>query len=196
MVFHPICTIFADEIKLKQMKKIIFLLLLICCYGCSETTTEMNEGSAQQMYNSIKGTYVGNIMVDNIPQSINITIGNDLSVRYLPLRPILGHVFSGAELDEAEKSAGSVTFTIPLDQMMIAAGNIYLTLEPTDLLFSLTIDNKPYAVSALMEGTAFVNKATDNLTMSLDVTSLNCDGIAYDLKNNGINYFVDSAKKE
>ena len=196
MVFHPICTIFADEIKLKQMKKIIFLLLLICCYGCSESTTDMNEVTAQQMYNSIKGTYAGNIMVDNIPQKINITIGNDLSVRYLPLRPILGHVFSGAELDEAEKSAGSVTFTIPLDQMMIAEGNIYLTLEPADLVFSVTVDNKIYTVSALVEGTAFANKTTDNLTMSLDVTALNCEGTSYDMKNNGINYFVDSAKKE
>lgn len=36
------------------MKKILFLLALICCYGCSESTTEMNEGTAQQMYNSIK----------------------------------------------------------------------------------------------------------------------------------------------
>jgi len=156
----------------------------------------MNEGTAQQMYNSIKGTYVGNIMVDNIPQKINVSIGNDLSMRYLPLRPILGHVFSGADLDEAEKSVGSVTFTIPLDQMMIAEGNIYLTLEPTDLVFSVTVDNKPHTVSALMEGTAFANKSTDNLTLSLDVTALNCEGIAYDLKNNGINYFVDNAKKE
>ena len=57
------------------MKKIIFLLLLICCFGCSESTTDMNEGTAQQMYNSIKGTYAGNIMVDNIPQKINIIIG-------------------------------------------------------------------------------------------------------------------------
>lgn len=196
MVFHPICTIFADEIKLKQMKKIIFLLLLICCYGCSESTTDMNEGTAQQMYNSIKGTYVGNITVDNIPQTINIAIGNDLTVRFLPLRSILGHIFSGAELAEAEKSAGSVAFTIPLDQMMITGGNVYLTLVPTDLVFSVIVDNKTYVVSALIGGAAYVDKASGNLTMSLDVTALNSEGTTYDLKNNGINYFVDSAKKE
>ena len=196
MVFHPICTIFADEIKLKQMKKIIFLLLLICCYGCSESTTDMNEGTAQQMYNSIKGIYVGNITVDNIPQTINIAIGNDLTVRFLPLRSILGHIFSGAELAEAEKSAGSVAFTIPLDQMMITGGNVYLTLVPTDLVFSVIVDNKTYVVSALIGGAAYVDKASGNLTMSLDVTALNSEGTTYDLKNNGINYFVDSAKKE
>ena len=196
MVFHPICTIFADEIKLKQMKKIIFLLLLICCYGCSESTTDMNEGTAQQMYNSIKGTYAGNIMVDNIPQTINIAIGNDLTVRFLPLRSILGHIFSGAELAEAEKSAGSVAFTIPLDQMMITGGNVYLTLVPTDLVFSVIVDNKTYVVSALIGGAAYVDKASGNLTMSLDVTALNSEGTTYNLKNNGINYFVDSAKKE
>lgn len=178
------------------MKKIIFLLLLLCCYGCSDSSTEMNEGRAQEMYNSIKGTYDGNIMVDNIPQTINISVGNDLTMRYLPLRPILRHIFSGSELDKAENSAGKVSFTIPFDQMIISNGNIYLTLEPTDLMFSLTIDGKVYAGSALIEGTAFVNKATDNLTLSLDVTALYCDGIAYDLKNNGINFFVDNAKKE
>ena len=178
------------------MKKILFLLLLLCCYGCSESTTDMNEGTAQQMYNSIKGTYAGNIIVDNVPQTINIAIGNELTVRFLPLKPVLGHIFSGADLDEAEKSAGYVAFTIPIDQMMIAKGNVYLTLEPTDLVFSVTIGNKTCVVSALIEGAAFVDKPSGNLTLNLDVTALYCEGTAYDLKNNGINYFVDSAKKE
>lgn len=178
------------------MKKIIFLLLLICCFGCSESTTDMNEGTAQQMYNSIKGTYAGNIMVDNIPQSINIALGNDLTVRFLPLRSILGRIFSGGELVEAEKSAGSVAFTIPLDQMMITGENVYLTLVPTDLVFSVIVDNKTYVVSALIGGAVYVDKASGNLSMNLDVTALYCEGTTYDLKNNGINYFVDNAKKE
>ena len=94
------------------MKKILFLLALICCYGCSESTTEMNEGTAQQMYNSIKGTYTGNMMVDNVPQKVSLTVGNDLTVKYLPVRPILERIFTdGAELDEAEKTAGAVVFT-------------------------------------------------------------------------------------
>ena len=178
------------------MKKIIFLLLLICCYGCSDSSTDVNEGSAQQKFNSIKGTYAGSIMVDNIPQKISIAVGNDLSVRYLPLRPILSRIFSGAALDEAEESAGLMTFTLPLDQMMIADGSIYLTLEPTDLVFTVEVAGKSCVVSALLEGTAFAPKNTDNLTLSMDVTALNSDGIAYDLKDNSINYFVDNAKKE
>ena len=95
--------------------KLLFLLALVCCYGCSEATTEMDEGNAQQVYQNIKGTYVGNIMVDNIPQKVNLTVGDHLEVRYLPARPILQRVFKDAALDEAEKSAGSVVFTADID---------------------------------------------------------------------------------
>ena len=176
------------------MKKILFLLVLLCCYGCSETTTEMNEGTAQQMYNAIKGTYAGNIMVDNVPQQIHLTIGNDLTVKYLPVRPILERIFTGAALDEAERTAGAVVFTATIDQMLVVEGNAYLLLEPTDLVFSVTVEGKTYPVAALMEGSLFANRSYDELSMNLNVTDLHCDGTSYDMKTNGVNYYVDNAK--
>lgn len=179
------------------MKKILFLLALICCYGCSESTTEMNENTAQQMYNSIKGTYTGNIMVDNVPQKVSLTVGNDLTVKYLPVRPILERIFTdGAALDEAEKTAGAVVFTATIDQMMVSEGNVYLTLEPTDLVFNVKVGDKTYPVAALLEGGLYANRATDELSMIVDVTQLNCDGISYDMTQNGVTYIVDNAKKD
>lgn len=179
------------------MKKILFLLALICCYGCSESTTEMNEGTAQQMYNSIKGTYTGNMMVDNVPQKVSLTVGNDLTVKYLPVRPMLERIFTdGAALDEAEKTAGAVVFTATIDQMMVSEGNVYLTLEPTDLVFNVKVGDKTYPVAALMDGGLYANRATDELSMIVDVTQLNCDGISYDMTQNGVTYIVDNAKKD
>jgi hypothetical protein len=186
------------------MKKILFLLVLLCCYGCSETETEteteMNENTAQQLYNSVKGTYVGNVMVDNIPQKIHITLGNDLTVKYLPVRPLLERIFNnGAALDAAEKSAGAVVFTAPIENMVVpysTGGSIYLILEPTDLVFSVTADGKTCAVSALIEGQIHANRVYDELSMYLNVKELHCDGTSYDMTTNGVSYYVDNAKKE
>ena len=178
------------------MKKLLFLLALVCCYGCSDSTTEMNEGNARQLFYTIKGTYVGNIMVDNIPQKVNLTVGDNFEVKYLPMRPILQRIFKDAALDEAEKSAGSVVFTAPIDQMGVSGSIAYLQLEPTDLVLTVQVDGKKYVVNALLEGLLFANTTYDELSMTLDVTQLNCDGITYDMVNNGVNFLVDSAKKQ
>ena len=169
---------------------------MVCCYGCSDSTTTIDEGNAGQIYNIIKGTYVGNIMVDNIPQKVSLTVGDDFEVKYLPVRPILQRIFKDAALDEAEKSAGSVVFTAPLDKMAVTGSNAYLLLEPTDLVLTVQVDGKKYVVNALLEGLLFANTTYDELSMTLDVTQLNCDGITYDMVNNGVNFLVDSAKKQ
>lgn len=179
------------------MKKLLFFLALVCCYGCSDNTvTEMNEGNAQQLYNTIKGTYMGNIMVNNIPQKTYLTIDNNLTVKYLPVRPILERIFTDAALDEAEKSAGSVVFTASIDQMAVTGGNAYLKPEPTDLVFTVKVGSKSYTVNALMEGVLYANTTYNELSMTMNVTQLNCDGIQYDMVNQGVNYYVDNAKKE
>ena len=178
------------------MKKLLFLFALVCCYGCSDSTTTIDEGNAGQIYNIIKGTYVGNIMVDNIPQKVSLTVGDDFEVKYLPVRPILQRIFKDAALDEAEKSAGSVVFTAPLDKMAVTGSNAYLLLEPTDLVLTVQVDGKKYVVNARLEGLLFANTTYDGLSMTLDVTQLNCDGITYDMVNNGVNFLVDSAKKQ
>ena len=87
-------------------------------------------------------------------------------------------------------------FTATIDQMLVYEGNAYLLLEPTDLVFSVTVEGKTYPVAALMEGSLFANRSYDELSMNLNVTDLHCDGTSYDMKTNGVNYYVDNAKKE
>ena len=169
---------------------------MVCCLGCSESTTDMDESDAQQVFNSIKGTYVGNILVDNVPQKVYLIVDDNFTMKYLPVRPILERIFTGAALDEAEQSAGSVAFTATLDLMTVAGSNSHLHMKPTDLVFTVTVDGKSYKVDALMEGMLYATTTYDELSMSMDVTELNCDGVKYDMVNNGVNYFVDNAKKE
>lgn len=181
------------------MKKILFYFVcLLCCYSCSETTpTEMDVDTAQHYYDTMKGTYIGNIMVDNIPQKISVTIANDITTKPLPLKPILSRIFTDkAELDEAEANAGSAAFTMDVDYMAIVGGNAVLSLEPKDLIFTTTVKQKDYKVSALMETSIFVIRATDELSLSMIVKELSCDGKSYDVKTNGITYLIDYAKKD
>jgi hypothetical protein len=157
----------------------------------------MNVNTAQEMYDSMRGTYVGNVMVDNLPQKIYVTIANDFTVKQLPLKPLLQRVFTDeTEMEAALKSAQNVVFTAPTKDMAIVSGNAYLFMEPTDLVFNVTVDGKTKAVSALLESTAYVNRPTDELSLNIDVKELSYDGKSYDLKTNGIKYVMDNAKKE
>ena len=62
---------------MKLVKSLFVCLLLLCGLNGCESGTEINENSGQQIYNDIKGTYVGNIVIDNIPQKTKITISDD-----------------------------------------------------------------------------------------------------------------------
>ena len=97
---------------MKIIKSIFVCLLLLCGLNGCESGTEINENSGQQIYNDIKGTYVGNIVIDNIPQKTKITISDDFSVTPLPLKPILARIFTNeAELTEALASVKNITLT-------------------------------------------------------------------------------------
>jgi hypothetical protein len=182
-----------------MMKKIlIYLFGLLCCYACSDTTpTDINEETAQHYYDTTKGTYVGNIIVDNIPQKIYITVDNDITIRPVPVKPILSHIFTNdTELEEAVASAGNVVFTVTPNYMAIVSGNVVMNIEPKDLVFTVTVNQKTYQVSALMDTSVFVNRTTDELSLTMVVQQLSCDGKSYDVTTNGIVYIVDSAKKD
>jgi hypothetical protein len=40
----------------------------------------MDESDAQQVFNSIKGTYVGNILVDNVPQKVYLIVDDNFTM--------------------------------------------------------------------------------------------------------------------
>lgn len=179
------------------MKKILFLLLLLCCYGCSESTTEVNEDTAQQVYNNLKGTYVGYVLVDNIPQKMVITIANNLQVRQLPLKPILERILTDeTQLTEALALANYAELTIPLESMQLYGSDVLLRMEDTNLQVAVTIEGITYQINALFSALAHIETNTDILTLEMDVTELLCNGQSYDLNNNRISYYVDIANKQ
>lgn len=182
---------------MKLLKLAVYSLMMCFVMSCSESATEINEKTAQQMYNSIKGTYTGNVMVDNIPQIVYVSIGNDFSVRQLPLKPILQRIFNKeSELTQALTSAKGIIFTAPTDQMTIIQENIHLLMTPTDLAFPVTVNEQTYQVTAMVEAETLVNYSTNELTLNMDVTELLCNGKSYDVKTNRINYYIDIANKQ
>ena len=183
--------------KMKLIKSIFVCLLLLCGLNGCESGTEINENSGQQIYNDIKGTYVGNIVVDNIPQKTNITISNDFSVSPLPLKPILARIFTNeAELAEALESVKSITLTTPITEMSIIDGFVYLFMKDIEWEANITVNGKMHKISATMEPLTQWNMSKKTLTINIVVTDLICNSESYDLEENKITYFVDSATRE
>ena len=182
---------------MKTAKLLICAMALMGCVACDEgTEPSYTDEYGQQAYNDMKGTYEGNIMVNNLPQKLSVTIGNDFTVRPLPAAPMLERIFTAeGELDKALRSAQNITFKAPTDKMALTGVTSLLTMEPTDLQFSVTVDDKSYEVTALIESSVYVNLGTHELSMNMDVVNLYCDGKSYDVKTNRINYFVDIARK-
>ena len=76
------------------MKKIVtfvlFALCLMALTSCSDDTKkEVTVEDAQQAFNDLKGTYVGYVMDENVRTRVAMTIGQELTVRDLPVTPLL-----------------------------------------------------------------------------------------------------------
>ena len=80
--------------------------------------------------------------------------------------------------------------------MTIIKENIYLSMVPTDWVFSVTVNDQTYQVTAMTEAEAYVNYSTNILTLNMNVTELLCNGKSYDVKTNRINYYIDIANKQ
>jgi len=182
---------------MKVLKFAFFALLACCLTACGDSGIEVNEDSGQEIYNSTKGTYVGNILVDNIPQKITITIGENFTVKPLPMKPILERVFTNEEeLEQALASVQNVTFSAPIIQMSVASGYIYFLMEDTDLTVDVTVEGKSHKVFALISSETLFDMYSSALSLNMYVKELNFEGKSYDVTTNKINYFVDSAQKE
>jgi len=180
------------------MKKILIFMMVVCCWmSCSDDAKEINEKSAQEVYNDMKGNYTGYILVDNIPQKVFINIGNDFSIKQMPLKPILQHIFTNSqELNEAISSADNTTFTALTDNISILLPMAYLTMKPTDFQFTVTVNEKSYMVTAMIETTASKPLNAEQLSVNMDVIELLCNNQTYDLTTNPIRYFIDVAEKD
>lgn len=182
---------------MKQLRNLFLMLGLLALNACSEDTAQSyNVDDAQQIYNQMKGTYNGTVMVNNLPTALQIYIASDFTVKYLPTYPILSHVFtSSGELEEAVNSMEKVTFTAQTDNMGVGEQSTVLTLKPSDLVFNVKVGGKEKEVVVSFQTIVYRDNRYGNLTVNIQATELYCDGTAYSLKDNGIVYFVDCATK-
>ena len=179
------------------MKCLILLLGLLILGACSESNDEgYDVNGAQQEYNRMKGTYQGNVVVNNLPATVQIVIDKDFTVKNLPSYPILSRIFTGSELDAAESSLEKVTFVAETDQMLITDGYLLLTMHPGDLQFQVMVNGKAHDIVATFQARAYRNNLYGDLSVNMIASELYCDGVSYDLSQNGISYLVDSAKKQ
>jgi hypothetical protein len=180
-------------------KAINYIILMLCMslVACSDDSkTELTTVDAQKAYNDAKGTYKGIVLDGNIPSSIYLTLGNELTVRDLPVTPLLQKYFSGAELTEANTSVKERLFKLPSTSMMIYGELVYVYLEPTDWIFTVYAGGKEYKISALMSATVCYNHTYEILSASINVDELYCNSKKADLSSNRITWIIDEAKKQ
>ncbi len=180
------------------MKQFVLFIGLLLFFSCSDSNNESyNTGDAQQVYDQMKGTYQGRILVNNISESVRIEIGSDFAIKYLSTYPILSRIFSDAgDLEAAVNSMEKFEFTANTDQMVIGENYTVLQLKPTDLFFSITVDGISHDIIVTFQSNAYRNGRYGDLSVSIYASELYCDGKPYDLTNNGISYIIDNATKD
>lgn len=187
------------------MKKIVTLLLCgamfvglgVMLTACSDDSkTELTEVDAQKAYNDVKGTYKGVVLDENVPTTVYMTIGQDFSIKDLPVTPLLKRFLSGKDLDAAVASVKERVFKAPTSAMSIMGDLVYITMEPTDWLFTATVGGEKYNVSALMSVTVRYSHTYDTLSASIVVDELFCNGQKADLSSNAISWLIDEATKQ
>ena len=174
------------------------LMALFSLLACSDDDPEeMNTDTGTMIYNEIKGTYEGSVRVENEMLPVIIVVANDeFTVKRLPLLPILKRIFtSQSELEEALKSVGeTTTFTAPIVNLTVTRTSL-LTMDPTDLVLTVTVNGERRQVSALIQSYANWVRSWGTLSAEMRVVELYCDGKKFDLTDNRIEYLIDDAKK-
>jgi len=177
--------------------KYVILLLSISLISCSDDSkTELTAVDAQKAYNDAIGTYKGYVLDENIPMPVFLTLGKELSVRDLPVTPLLRKFFNGTALDEAKASAKEYIFKFPTASMTIIGDLVYVYLDPTDWMFTVSVGEDQYTISAIMSATVCYSHTYDILSASITVNELYCNSEKADLSSNKITWLIDEAIKQ
>lgn len=180
-------------------KSVYYLLLLlgVLMIACSDDSkTELTEADAQKAYNDAQGTYKGVVLDENVPTPVYLTIGQDFSIRDLPVTPLLKRFLSGKDLDAAVASVKERVFKAPTSAMSIMGDLVYITMEPTDWVFTATVGGEKYDVNALISVTVRYTHTYDKLSASIVVDELFCNSQKADLSSNAISWLIDEATKQ
>ena len=184
---------------MSYFKYVLVLVSVLSLFACSDDDpVEINEDTATMIYNDIKGTYEGNVRVGNETHPVRIIIANDeFTIKQLPLQPILQRVFTDqGQLEEVMKSVGeTTTFTAPVSNLSVMSNSSVLTMEPSDLVLTVTEGNQHKQLSVLIQAYASWARSWGDLTVEMYAIELYYDGKKYDLTYNRIEYFIDNAKK-
>ena len=178
--------------------RIVFSAMLIMLFmACSDDENrEVTVVDAQKAYNEAKGTYAGVVLDENVPVKVNISLGDDFTIKYLPVAPLLSRFFSGSELDEAVASVKGPTFSAPTVDMVLVGSLMYVSMEPTDWMFTAKVGGVEYRVSALLSATLCYSRAYDKVSVSIGVDELFCEGQKADLSSNSISWLIDEAARQ
>jgi hypothetical protein len=181
----------------KPVYHLLLLLFGVMLTACSEDSkTELTEVDAQKAYNDVKGTYKGVVLDENVPTPVYLTIGQDFSIRDLPVTPLLKRFLSGKDLDAAVASVKERVFKAPTSAMSIMGDLVYITMEPTDWVFTATVGDKKYDVNALISVTVRYTHTYDKLSANIVVDELFCNSQKADLSSNAITWLIDEAAKQ
>ena len=181
-----------------KLYRIVFSAMLIVLFtACSgDDNRELTVVDAQKAYNEAKGTYAGVVLDENVPSKVYLTIGDDLTIKYLPVTPLLSRFFSGTELDEAVASVKGPTFSAPTVDMVLVGSLMYISMEPTDWMFTAKVGGVEYRVSALLSSVLCYSRAYDKISISINVDELFCEGQKADLSSNSISWLIDEATRQ
>lgn len=175
------------------------LMAMFCFVACSDDDTEgVNEQTATDIFNEIKGTYEGKTRVGNDMWPVTIMVANDeFTIKQLPVLPIIQRIFTSQhDQEEALKEVGeTTTFVAPITNLGVVSSSAMLGMEPTDLVLTLDVGGEHKQISALIESYASWVRAWGNLSVKMNVVELNYDGNPYSLTDNRIEYFIDMAQK-
>ena len=172
-------------------------MLCLCMMACSDDSKkEVTLVDAQKAYNDAKGTYKGYVLDENVPTTVMITLGEEFKISNLPVTPLLERFLSGADLDKAVASVKERVFKAPTASMAVTGDLVYVLMEPTDWLFTATVDGQKYEVSALMSTAACYNHTYDKLSVSITVDELFCNNVKADLTQNTITWLIDEATRQ
>ena len=182
------------------MRKTAYYLLLlmgVILTACSvDSESDITVADAQKAYNEAKGTYKGVVMDDNVPATVYMNVDQEFTIRDLPVTPLLKRYLSGEDLDAAVASVKERVFTAPTSSMIISGDLVYVTMEPTDWIFTATAGNEKYDVSALISVVICYSRTYDMLAASIIVEELFCNGQKADLSSNTISWIVDEAIRQ